>query len=128
VSLEEAAARALLLGQVGLAKQIASDVAGAEPRNLGAHLVLAASEGRDLLGASRLVDERGAAEVSGATLVAFGGVLVHAVSPAEARRTLSRIAYHGLVPGDHRVVEGAIALVSSGVLDAAVLPAGVPRP
>jgi hypothetical protein len=121
VALDEVAGRALLLGQLAAAKRIASDVASAEPGNLGARLVLAASPGGDVLGVSRSLDGGTAGAVPSAALVAFGEVLVHAVSPAAARQTLIRIAHRPFVPGDDRVVRGAIALVARGVLDAAVL-------
>jgi hypothetical protein len=117
VPLEEAAARGQLLGQTTLARRIAGDVVRAEPANLGARLVLAASEGGDVLGACRLVTEGPSVQVSGAAFVAFGETLVHAVSVVEARRTLTHLAHARLVDGDERVSSGATALVSRGALD-----------
>ncbi len=123
VSLEEAAARALLLGAAALAKEIASIVVLADPGALGARLVLAASEGRDLPGAARRVDAARAAAVSAAALVAFAAGLVYTVTPEEAKATLARIAHEPIVPGDAAVTQRAAALVASGTLDGGVLPA-----
>jgi hypothetical protein len=120
VSLEEVAARAWLLGRVDLATQIALEVAGAEPDSMGARLVLAASDGGDVIGASRAI-AAGRAPASAASFVVFGGALVHAASPALARATLSRIAHAPVVKGDQRVVADAHALVVCGALDAAML-------
>jgi hypothetical protein len=124
--LEEVAARALLVGRPMLAQRIASDLVEAEPGGLGPRLVLAASENVDVMGASQLVDKGASGGVSGATLVAFGAVLVHSVPPEQARRTLSRIPHGTLVAGDDGVLRVAATLVSSGALDRAVLP-DVPR-
>jgi tetratricopeptide (TPR) repeat protein len=123
--LEEVAARAFLLGQPTIAESIASEVAAAEPGNLGARLVLAAVRGTDLVGASRALDTPPSSAVSGATLVAFGAALVHAVAPDQARWPLARIPHAPLVAGDARVVKGAAALVASGALDPGVLPRSV---
>ena len=125
VALEEVAARALLLGQRGLAKKIASDEAAADINDLGAALVLAACEGGDLVGASRMLEARPAAPapVSGATFVAFGAALVHAVSPGEVHRALARVAHRPLVAGDQRVAAGAGALAARGALDEAAVGA-----
>ncbi len=111
VPLEEVAARAMLLGQAALARAIALEVAGADPGNLGARLVLAAGEGGDVIGARRVIDEHPGTEVSGATAVALAGVLVHAASPGDARRVLSGLAHRPVVAGDRTVADRATALV-----------------
>ena len=110
VPLEEVAAPANLLRQPPNARAIALEVAGADPGNLGARLVLAAGEGGDVLGARRLIDEHPGTEVSGATLVAFAAVLVHAASPDDARRVLAGLAHRPLVAGDRTAADRATAL------------------
>ena len=92
VTLEEAAARALLAGQGDMAREIVSPVTRADPGASGARLVLAASEGRDLVGAA-LEARRQATRISGAGLVAFGAAVVHAVSPEEARASLAALKH-----------------------------------
>jgi Tfp pilus assembly protein PilF len=111
VPLEEVAARAILLGQPALARAIALEVAGADPGDLGARLVLAAGEGGDVLGARRLIDAHPGTEVSGAALVVFAAVLVHAASPDDARRVLSGLAHRPVVAGDRCVADRAAAVV-----------------
>jgi hypothetical protein len=121
ITLEEAAARALLAGRRDLAHELASSVVLAEPEATGAKLVLAASDGRDVVGASWEVGHRGA-RASGAAAVAFGMVLVRVVSPEQARATLAAIVRGPIVQGDDLVVRPAVELASRGTLDAAALP------
>ncbi len=122
VTLEEAAARALLAGQRDMAREIVSPVTRADPGASGARLVLAASEGRDLVGAA-VEARRQATSISGAGLVAFGAAVVHAVSPEEARASLAALKHGPLVAGDDRVVRRAVELASRGTLDMSALPA-----
>jgi tetratricopeptide (TPR) repeat protein len=122
VSLEEIAARALLLDEPELARQMAGDVARAEPEALGAHLVLAASEGRDVIAVANRVEEGRVTEVSGVSLVVFGTKLVRLVSPDRARHTLAVIPHRSLLRGDERALREARELVACGALDAGVLP------
>jgi hypothetical protein len=121
VGLEEAGARALLGGQRDLAREIESAVALADPQASGARLVLAASDGRDVVGAAWDARRRGA-RASGAAYVAFGAAAAHALSREEARATLAAIAHGPIVAGDDRVVRPAVELASRGTLDTAVLP------
>jgi len=122
LSIEEAAARALLAGKAELARELAETVVRADPSDRGASLVLAAAERRDVIGAAR-ASRDGEPAVSGAVLVAFGAALVHAASPSEVGEALRRIAREPIVDGDDRVVRPAVDLVARGVLPAAVLTA-----
>lgn len=150
MSLEEAAARALLAGEPGrsraLARELASALALADPRSAGAHLVLAATGlpspgpaspgfastrlaatglaamGDDVVGAAYDVRALGGAAASAAAFVAFGVVLLRATSPERARATLAQIAHLPLVAGDDRVVRPAVDLASRGGLAAEALP------
>jgi tetratricopeptide (TPR) repeat protein len=122
LSLEEAAGRALLWGKPDVARELASEIARADPFALGASLVLAVAEGGDVLGAAR--GGRGeAAVVSGAALVAFGAALWHVASPQQVRDALSHIAHDRIVDGDDAVIRPAVELVARGVLPLAALPA-----
>jgi hypothetical protein len=125
LALEEAGARALLAGQRDLAREIVAGVTRADPEGLGARLVLAASEGRDVVGAAWEAKRvaRGAAHASAATAAAFGIAAAHAVSPVDARAALTAIAWGPIVAGDDRVVRAAVELASRGLLDADALPA-----
>ncbi len=121
VTLEEAGARALLAGQRPLAREIVLEVTRADPGAGGARLVLAASEGRDLVGAATEA-RRHAVPISGAGLAAFGVAVVHALSPEDARAALAGLAHPALVAGDDRVVRPAVELASRGALDMGALP------
>jgi tetratricopeptide (TPR) repeat protein len=121
VTLEEAGARALLAGRRDLAREIVAVVARADPDAGGARLVLAACDGRDVVGAAWEARRRGA-RLSGAGLVAFGAAAVHALSPEEARATLASIAHAPVVPGDDRVVRRAVELASRGAIEMTALP------
>jgi len=122
LALDEAAARALLAGKGELARQLASPVVHADPSALGARLVLAVAEGRDVLGAAPTVRREGPL-VSGAVLVAFGAALSHAASPQKLRDALGCIPHDPIVDGDDRVIRAAVDLVAQGALAATALPA-----
>jgi tetratricopeptide (TPR) repeat protein len=122
LSLEEAAGRALLLGKPDVARELASAIVRADPSALGASLVLAVAEGRDVLGAAR-GDRGDATVVSGAALVAFGAALWHVASAPQVRDALGRIAHDRIVDGDDAVIRPAVELVARGVLPRAALPA-----
>ncbi|HEX4448001.1 MAG TPA: hypothetical protein VH044_14735, partial [Polyangiaceae bacterium] len=121
VGLEEAGARALLAGQKDLAHAIVAGLTAADPGASGARMVLAASDGRDVVGAAWEVRRHGA-QASAATLVAFGLATGHGVSPQDARATLAAVVHGPPVLGDDRVVRAAVELVTRGALDASVLP------
>ena len=121
VSLDEAAGRALLDGDRGLARQLASTAAAADPGALGARLVLAVAEGADLLGPAA-APRSGDAPASAAALVAFGAALLHVASPAQARETLAAAPRLPMVAGDDRVERAAVELASHGVLPVDALP------
>jgi hypothetical protein len=121
VPLDEAAARALLAGKMALARELVSMMALADPSALGAHLVLAVAEGRDVLGAA-LRAHGDASSVSGAVLVAFGAALARVASPEQARESLTHVGHDRIADGDDRVVRAAVDLVARGVLLATALP------
>jgi tetratricopeptide (TPR) repeat protein len=121
VTLEEAGARALLAGQRDLARTIVQEVARADAGAAGARFVLAACEGRDLVGAATEA-RRGGAHISSSGLAAFGVAVVHAVSLDDARATLGALDHPPLVAGDDRVVRPAVELASRGALDMGAVP------
>jgi tetratricopeptide (TPR) repeat protein len=121
ISLEEAGARAFLAGRHDVASAIEAAVVLADPDATGAKLVLAASDGRDVLGASWELGRR-SARASGASFVAFGVAVVRVLPPAQARASLASIAHAPVVSGDDLVVRPAVELASRGVVDAAALP------
>jgi Tfp pilus assembly protein PilF len=121
VGLEEAGARALLAGQRDLARAVVAGLVAADPGAIGARMVLAASEGRDLVGAAWEVRKHGA-HASAATVVAFGEAAGRALSPADARATLAAVVHAPAVLGDDRVVRTAVELVTRGALDSTALP------
>ncbi|MGO9839139.1 MAG: hypothetical protein ACLP1X_33570 [Polyangiaceae bacterium] len=121
VPLDEAAARALLAGKVAIARELVSMMAVADPSALGARLVLAVAEGRDVLGAA-LRPHGDAAPVSSAVLVAFGAALVRVASLDQTRESLTHIGHDRIAASDDRVVRAAVALVARGALPATALP------
>jgi hypothetical protein len=123
ISLDEAGGRALLAGDTGLARELVAPVVRADATATGAALVLAAAEGRDVVGAAAEARRGGGTPVCASTLVAFGVALAHAASPPEVRAALASIAHGAVVPGDDRVVRPAVQLVSRGALGADALPA-----
>jgi tetratricopeptide (TPR) repeat protein len=121
ITLEEAGARALLAGQRDLARAILSAVTRADPDAAGARLVLAACDGRDVVGAAWEARHRGA-RMSGAGFVAFGAAVVHAVSPEESRTALAAVTHGPVLAGDDRVVRRAVELASRGTIEMSDLP------
>jgi hypothetical protein len=125
ISLEEVAGRALLAGDRALARDVATEVASADPGALGARLVRAVAEGGDVLAAAASA-RAGDTPVPAAALVAFGAALMPLSSPAHARSALAAIPSLPMAAGDDRVVRPAVELVSRGVLPLATLaPGGV---
>ena len=120
LALDEAGGRALLGGERALAHDLVAAAAMADPGALGARLVLAVADGRDLLGpaiAPRPTDT----PVSPAALVAFGAALLHA-APSAAPPAIAAIPRLPLLAGDDRVVRATVELASCGVLVSDVLP------
>jgi len=122
LSLDEVAARALLSGKPDLARELVSTMARADPSALGASLVLAVAQGRDVPGAARAAGGDAPA-VAGAVLVAFGAALWHLAAPQQVREALGRVKHDRIVDGDDRVVRAAVELAARGVLSATALPA-----
>jgi tetratricopeptide (TPR) repeat protein len=135
LSLDEAAGRALLGGERGLARELAAVAAAADPGALGARLVLAVAESGDLLGAAAGV-RAGDTPASAAAWVGFGTALLHAEGPAEVRAALAVVPHAPLAAaalaagddrvagaaGDDRVVRAAVALAAQGALPGNALP------
>ena len=121
VSQEEVAARALLAGERGLAREVASMLLRADPEAFAARIVLAATDG-DLLGIFGEV-RRNPRPVSGAAWVALGSVLVHVEARDVVRSTLAKLAHESIEIGDDLVVRSAAELAARGVIDAEALPA-----
>jgi len=120
LSLDEAAGRAVLAGEPALARDLAAPLAAADPRALGARLVLAVVDGRDLVGASRPTGAE--APASSAALVAFAAAALREGASPEMRARLVALPRAPIVAGDDRVVRAAVDLVSRGGLPAAALP------
>jgi hypothetical protein len=112
VTLEEAAARALLAGDAGLAREIASRAALAGDTDAGVRLVLAAGDRRDVLA---LLAETGRprAPVSAAAWVALGQALAFAVPTSEGHARLAALAHEPITSGDE-LVRSRFASLSSG--------------
>jgi hypothetical protein len=121
LSLDEAAARALLAGQRTMARALATKVARADVTASGARLVLAALGGDP---SSALGDGHAADEVAApaAAFVALGVALLHTTTPGRAGAALRRLAHQPVVAGDERVVRPAVELAARGVLPAEELP------
>jgi hypothetical protein len=119
LSLEEAAGRALLAGQVSLARDLAAEVAGADPHASGARLVLAVADRAAL--APFAASRSGDAPVSAATFVAFAGAL-HRTGAADAATLLAGIAHASILPGDDLVLRPAVELAAGGLVPAEILP------
>ncbi|HEY1695428.1 MAG TPA: hypothetical protein VGG39_24835 [Polyangiaceae bacterium] len=119
VSLEEAAGRALLAGRRDLARDLASELAAADPGATGARLVLAAAGGGDLRAVAN--PRPGDAPASAAALVAFGVALLQA-APASAPEDIAALPHEAVVPGDDPVVRPAVELVSRKAAPPELLP------
>lgn len=121
LGLDEAAARAWLSNDDATARDLASEVARADPQDLASRLVLASGEPQAAVPIAMAV--RPDAPPVGATVwVAFGASLARALPVDLARSAMARIAHDPLTPGDEPVVRAAAALASRGVVDVAALP------
>jgi hypothetical protein len=120
VALDEAAGRAWLAGERGLARDLVATDTGADPGALGARLVLAVAQGVDLASAGTV--RPGDVPASPAAIVAFGIAVVHAGASAETRAAVARAPRAPFVAGDDRVTRPAVDLVSRGALPAGALP------
>jgi Tfp pilus assembly protein PilF len=120
--LDEAAGRAWLGGQRGLARDLAAVNASADPAALGARLVLAVVEGRSL-GAVASLPRAGDTPASSAAVVAFGIAAIRAGASADARSALAVMPWKPIVAGDDCVLRPAVDLVSRGALPVDALPA-----
>lgn len=121
LALDEVAARALLAGDAAMARELASTLVRADPRDDGARVVIAAVEGSAVQVPTR---SRGAAagQVSGAAWIAFAGTRVHARS-SERAQGFSGIDRQAIVAGDELVERPAAELASRGLVDAGDLSA-----
>jgi len=120
VSEEEVAARALLVGERGLAREVASVLLRADPEAFGARVVLAAAGG-ELLGIAAEV-RHNARPVSGAAWVALGTAMVHVEHREVVRSALAMLAHESIETGDDLVVRPAVELAARGVIEAEALP------
>lgn len=117
---EEVAARALLAGEVDVARRIASVAALADPGALGARLVLAAADPAAGLGTGSGAGPR--EPPSAAAWVSYGLALQRGLSQDVARAVLGAIAHEPIVAGDDRVARAAVELAAAGVIRADGLP------
>jgi tetratricopeptide (TPR) repeat protein len=122
VGLDEAAGRALLLGDRKMARALAEPVALADPHAAGARMVLAAATAdpaalaRAFAGASPTADA-----APFVAIAALAERLCDAVGP-DAARAFATAAGVRAEPGDPLVARSAAGLAARGVLDAAALP------
>jgi len=127
LGLQEAAARALLLKDRGMAAALAAPVLAADPQALGARLVLAvaaldAGDGRALSGLLRGAPRASDVPVPAPAAIAFGVALSSVLPPADARAVLARVRREPVLAGDAVVVPGAVELAARGVLPDDDLP------
>jgi hypothetical protein len=109
LSIEEAAARALLAGDASLARAIGSKEASADGDARGVRLVLAAAFRGDALAALSEAQSMHDS-ISGAAWVAVGEALAHVVAPAEVRKVLASLAHDPITQGDSLVL-GRVAAI-----------------
>jgi tetratricopeptide (TPR) repeat protein len=122
VPLEETAGRAWLAGQRGIAHDLATAVAAADPTARGARLLLAAESSRDVAAAAS--DARaGDSPASAASFVAFGIALVRVSSADQVRAALGAVSHDAAVQGDDPVERAQVDLASTGALVEGVLDA-----
>lgn len=122
LGLDEAAGRAWLANDTQSARDLASELTRADPRDVGARLILAACDHRDLLEAATSAPA-GALPVSAAVWVAIGTALARVAPPDLARPAMARIAHDPVLQGDEQIVRAGVALVSHGYAEATALPA-----
>jgi tetratricopeptide (TPR) repeat protein len=120
VSIEEAAARALLMGQTSIARDLATLETAADPLATGASLVLEASDPHDWPRESK-GGHRGEV-VSASAWLAFGLALSRADPPQKARAALGALRHESIVAGDESSARAAVELASLGVIGIEVLP------
>jgi hypothetical protein len=121
LSLEEAAARALLGGEREIARSLALSETLADPRAFGARLVLAGAGGSDVMGL-RDTPPAGSLPISGAAWVAYGEALQHVVTLQSARSLLASLSHDPILAGDDRVVRAAVDLTARGLIAPEALP------
>jgi hypothetical protein len=128
VSLVVVAARALLLGDAVAARRIAEEIVAADPRAVGARLVLAAAgvalHDRVLvihaLAGSGAQDD---APIPPEAWLAYARVVAREGSTAAARALLLALHREALLHQDPLTTPVAVALAARGVLDASDLDA-----
>jgi len=121
LALDEVAARAWLAADAAMARELASTLVRADPRDDGARVVIAAVEG----GAAQVPTRKrgaGSGQVSGAAWIAFAGTRVHSRS-SELAQALAGMDHQPIVAGDELVERPAAELASRGFVDATDLSA-----
>ncbi len=124
IGLDEAAARAFLLGDPRMARALAEPVALSDPRAAGARMVLAAaSADLDPLSLARVFQgaQMAAGDAPFAAIAALAERLCDVVGPGAAR-TFAAAAGARALPGDPLLARAAAELAARGVVDAASLP------
>jgi hypothetical protein len=124
VPLDEVAGRALLMGNPEAARALAAPLAAADPRAIGARLVLAAvaRDARADLAAAFRGARAPSAEVPFAAVAPFVQRLAEAAGPEAARRFARALPTERLAPGDAVMARAAADLAAYGALDDAELP------
>ncbi len=124
LGLEEAAARALLLGDRRMARQLAAPVAAADPKAAGARMVLAAAGDLDPADLARVFQgaKAPAGDVPFAAVAAFAERLADVVGVDAARRFAVATGGPTGEPGDPLLARAAAELAARGVMDGATLP------
>ena len=125
VALDEVASRALLLGEVSLARELAAPVAAADPHAVGARLVLAvaadASGNPTALAAIFKSARSASGPVPQSAALAFAMLIAREVSVEAARHLLLALPRAPFIDGDALVTSIAVDLAARGVLDDAQL-------
>jgi hypothetical protein len=124
LGLDEAAARAGLLGQPSIARALARERAAADPEDLAAHLVALIAEGSEDAGphvdpfrVMAAVDASPNARVAAAVWVLVGRALAPSLGAMRARRVVSRLDREPVGSGDETVSRAALALAIAHVVD-----------
>jgi tetratricopeptide (TPR) repeat protein len=126
LGLDLVAGRALVLGDARLARLLAEPLAAADPRAVGARMVLvvaALEQGdRPLLSPGVAAGARDDAKVSPEALLPFARALARVASVEAARRVLETTPHDVLLAGDPVFTPLVVDLAASGALDDGALP------
>jgi Tfp pilus assembly protein PilF len=128
LGLDVVAARALLMGDARLARELAEPVVLADPRATGARMVLATAAFRlgegDLMARALELHRSGPAPIAAEALLSFARLVERVSSIDAARRILEAWSPFALLEGDALVTPLAVDLAAQGALQDDALPWG----